>query len=460
MLAIMPYIAIVVTLLTAWAIVKKYNPQTTLLFAGLVLISLSALAGVTDLLPKGAKSTGSIVFDIVEVYTQISMRQISGIGFLILMAGGFSAYMEQIGAGDKLVQICIEPLRRFKNPYILLGMAFLVGHAIGLVLPSASGLAMLLIVAMFPLLVGLGISKISAAATIGCTLCMSYAPTSPMGLLSSRTAEIEPIIYLVKYQLPVAIPAIVTVTVALVVVMRYFDIKEGLAGGEISEEDRKKAEELAKGVPAFYAILPLMPLILLIIFSPLVMKTIVLPTPTAMIIGWIFAMLVDIVRHRSLQKVFNDGMAMFRGMGSQLVITVSLVFVAEYFATGLKTSGLVSLFIETSKNLGMGIVGTTILLSLCIGLITILTGSGVAALSSLIGLAPTVSASLGGSALSMIVPMQFAAEMLRPLSPVTAVIIIVAGAAGVSPLMIVKRTAIPCVIGMIVVFAANIIFLS
>jgi DcuC family C4-dicarboxylate transporter len=191
-----------------------------------------------------------------------------------------------------------------------------------------------------------------------------------------------------------------------------------------------------------------------------VWKTIVLPTPTAMIIGWIFAMLVDMIRCRSIRKVFDDGMAMFRGMSAQLVVTVSLVFVAEYFATGLQTTGLVSLFINTAESMGLGIVGTTILLSLCIGLITIMTGSGVAALSSLIGLAPTVSASLGGSALSMIVPMQFAAEMLRPISPVTAVIIIVAGAAGVSPMVLITRTVIPCCIGMVVIFLANIFFLS
>jgi DcuC family C4-dicarboxylate transporter len=460
MAAIMPYLAMLIAALAAWAIVKKYNPQMTLLFAGLVMVTLSALAGVADILPKGSKPTGSAVFDIIEVYTLISIKQISGIGFLILMAGGFSAYMEKIGAGDKLVQICIEPLRRFRNPYILLGMAFLVGHAIGLVLPSASGLAMLLVVAMYPLLVGLGISKISASTAIGCTLCMSYAPTSPMGLLAARTGEVEPIVYLIKYQLPVALPAIIAVTVALVVFMRYFDAREGLLGGDISPEDRKKADELARGIPAFYAVLPLLPLILLIVFSPLVWKTIVLPTPTAMIIGWIFAMLVDMIRCRSIRKVFDDGMAMFKGMSTQLMVTVSLVFVAEYFATGLKTTGLVNLFINSAKNMGLGLTGTTILLSLCIGLVTIMTGSGVAALSSLVGLAPTVSASLGGSALSMIVPMQFASEMLRPISPVSAVIIIVAGAAGVSPMALVKRTVIPCCIGMAVIVIANILFLS
>lgn len=454
----MPYLAILITIGTGWAIVKRYNAHMVLLFSGLILISLSVMGGVSALLPGGTKSTGFVLFDIFELLRVISMRQISGIGFLILVAGGFSTYMERIGAADKLVQICIHPLRRFKNPYLVLGLSFLVGHALGVVVPSAAGLAMLLVVAMFPLLTGLGLSGSSAAAIIGCTLCMSYAPTSPMGLLAAKTANVTPVVYLIKYQLPIALPAAVAVAVAHVFVQRHFDRQEGIAGD--MEAAEKAAEAKAVDVPACYALFPLVPLVLLIIFSPLVMKTIVLDTSTAMLIGWVVAMLVDFARRRSITKVLEDGMYLFNGMGSMLTSVVSLIFVAEFFASGLRLTGLIDLLITSAKSGGMGITGTTIMLSLCIGLITVLTGSGVAALASLIGLAPAVSASFGGEAISMVVPMQFAAEMLRPLSPVAGVMIIVAGAAKVTPMALVKRTAIPCTIGMAVIFLMNILLFS
>lgn len=50
--------------------------------------------------------------------------------------------------------------------------------------------------------------------------------------------------------------------------------------------------------------------------------------------------------------------------------------------------------------------------------------------------------------------------MLRAMSPVAGVIIAVAGAAGVSPMAIVRRTWIPMIAGMITVMIADFVFLS
>lgn len=56
--------------------------------------------------------------------------------------------------------------------------------------------------------------------------------------------------------------------------------------------------------------------------------------------------------------------------------------------------------------------------------------------------------------------MQFASGMLRAMSPVAGVIIAVAGAAGVSPMAIVRRTWIPMIAGMLTIIVANYIFLG
>ncbi|WP_337998252.1 C4-dicarboxylate transporter DcuC [Oleispirillum naphthae] len=460
MLPIIPYIAIAGTALTAWAIIKKYNVNITLLFAGLGLNLLAILGGASKILPASQKSTGFIGFDLFDLLRTISIHQVSHIGFLILVAGGFATYMERIGASSKLVQICIRPLRYFKNRYLLLGGAFLLGHALVVVVPSAAGLAMVLVVSMYPLLVtGLGVSKASAAAIIGTTCCMSYAPSSAMAILGSRTVGVDLIVYLVKYQLPVALCAVAVITIAHVIVQSYFDRKEGAAQGSATdaEQERKFAEKCAH-IPVYYALFPIFPLVLIGIFNKLVSKTIVLDISTALFIGWTFAMCVDMLRFRDIRKTFDDGMHMFKGMGGVLTTVVSLIFVAQLFAAGLSNTGLVSLMIDGAKSSGMGLTGTTIILSLCIGLIAILTGSGVAAFSALAGLAPTVAASFGHAGISMIIPMQFAAEMLRPVSPVAGVIVIVAGVAGVGTMDIVKRTAIPCALGMVAVLIGNMLF--
>ncbi|MDR1827764.1 MAG: C4-dicarboxylate transporter DcuC, partial [Methylobacteriaceae bacterium] len=174
-----------------------------------------------------------------------------------------------------------------------------------------------------------------------------------------------------------------------------------------------------------------------------------------MIIGWFLAVVVDMARNMSVQKAFDDSMAMFSGMGSILTGVVSLIFVADFFSTGLQASGLVTMLMDAAKASNTGVTGSTVVLSGCVGFISLLTGSGVAALTSLVGLVPPLASSLGGDPGSMILPIQFASEMIRPISPVAGVIIIVAGAAKVSPIAIAKREAIPMSIGMIAVLVLN-----
>ena len=91
--------------------------------------------------------------------------------------------------------------------------------------------------------------------------------------------------------------------------------------------------------------------------------------------------------------------------------------------------------------MGLGLNGMTAVLTAVVGIVTFLTGSGVGAFSSFalwLLMLPAVWAVLFAAA--FVTPMQFASGMLRAMSPVAGVIIAVAGAAGVSPMAIVRRT--------------------
>ena len=91
-----------------------------------------------------------------------------------------------------------------------------------------------------------------------------------------------------------------------------------------------------------------------------------------------------------------------------------------------------------------------VVLSAVIGTVTVLTGSGVAAFTSLGQIVPDVAAGMGVDGISMMLMMHTAAEMLRAMSPVAGVVIIVAGFAKVDPLTMVKRTSIPILVGYVV----------
>lgn len=105
-------LAIIIVFLTGWGVYKKYNVNIVLLFAGLSLNLVAICFGVEDILPKGAKSTGFIGFDLFEQLRLIARSQLASTGLIMLVAGGFATYMDAMGASDKLVTACLKPLKK------------------------------------------------------------------------------------------------------------------------------------------------------------------------------------------------------------------------------------------------------------------------------------------------------------------------------------------------------------
>ncbi|MFU0842789.1 MAG: putative cryptic C4-dicarboxylate transporter DcuD [Burkholderia sp.] len=454
MTAIMPWIGILVTIAAGYLLIKRYQTHMVLLFSGLAILLCAIALGNPSFLPKGAKPSGLQFFDLFTLLKAIGTKQCSGIGFLIMTAGGFAAYMDRIGAARSLVNICVQPLARLKAPYLVLALGYLVGQILVTVIPSAAGLAMLLLVALFPILKGVGASPAAAAAVIGSTAGITFAPTAGTANLAAKVAGLDPIIYFVQYQLPVAVPALIAIAAAHYFVQRYFDRRNDDVYSEAPTAAAKPDAD-APQAPAWYALFPVLPIVLLIIFSKLVVSSIKLDTVAALFMVWIFAVVVELIRSRSLKKVFKDAMAMFQSMGKMFTGIVSLIICAEFFATGLRVSGLIDVLINSAQGVGAGMNFMTVILSAIVGVVTFLTGSGVGAYSSFATLAPDVASGLGGAVTALVTPMQFASGLIRAMSPVAGVIIAVAGAAGVSPMAIVRRNAVPMLIGMAVTLIVN-----
>ena len=80
-------------------------------------------------------------------------------------------------------------------------------------LTSASGLALLLMVTIFPILIGLGVSRLAATAAVASTLCFDWSPSDVGTILSAETAGLDPVIYWTDYQVPIVLVAFVVVGV-------------------------------------------------------------------------------------------------------------------------------------------------------------------------------------------------------------------------------------------------------
>lgn len=447
-------IGMIVTVLAAWFIIKNYQPQTVLLLAGLSLLLITAVFFPEQSILYGkAKSIGWVGGDIFAFVKESLTTQVAGIGLIIMAAGGFADYMDHIKASNSMVNLCIKPLQMIKAPYLILAIGYILSQLLHVAISSAAGLAMLLLVTFFPVLVRLGVSKAAAASMIGMSAFMDLGPAVGTANLAAKHAGMETAVYFAHYQLPVATGVMLAVAVLIFFTARYFDAKDGHIVTQLQVE-QPTSEDTAK-VPAFYAFLPVFPVILVIVFSPLVISNIKVDVVTAMIIGTLLAFFCELLVRRDFKTACKGIQVFFKGMGTMFTSIVSLLVCADVFAQGLQIIGAVDFIIHTVQAAGFGFGNMTIVMALLVCVTAALTGSGVAAFFSFSGLAPGIAAKFGESAVSMILPMQLMAGMGRSISPVAGVIIAVSKAGECSPFMIVRRTLIPAVGGMITMLVLN-----
>ncbi|MEX2941654.1 C4-dicarboxylate transporter DcuC [Serratia sp. JSRIV001] len=447
-------IGMIVTVLAAWFIIKNYQPQTVLLLAGLSLLLITAVFFPEQSILYGkAKSIGWVGGDIFAFVKESLTTQVAGIGLIIMAAGGFADYMDHIKASNSMVNLCIKPLQMIKAPYLILAIGYILSQLLHVAISSAAGLAMLLLVTFFPVLVRLGVSKAAAASMIGMSAFMDLGPAVGTANLAAKHAGMETAVYFAHYQLPVATGVMLAVAVLIFFTARYFDAKDGHIVTQ-QQVEQSTSEDTAK-VPAFYAFLPVFPVILVIVFSPLVISSIKIDVVTAMIIGTLLAFFCELLVRRDFKTACKGIQVFFKGMGTMFTSIVSLLVCADVFAQGLQIIGAVDFIIHTVQAAGFGFGNMTIVMALLVCVTAALTGSGVAAFFSFSGLAPGIAAKFGESAVSMILPMQLMAGMGRSISPVAGVIIAVSKAGECSPFMIVRRTLIPAVGGMITMLVLN-----
>lgn len=463
--------ALASVVLLVFMLIKKVNAHMTLLLTGLILLSLAQIFHLGPILEKGSLHFG--FFDIFQVVNQKMSENMAGLGLTLMCIAGFSAYMDHVDASYALFKVFEKPLKKLKSPSTLLIVSYLIIQVMVLFIPSHAGLALLLMVTLYPLLVRSGVSKLSALSIIGICQFIDHGPGSGNVIMAAQKANIDPANYFVHYQLPTTIPIIIAVAITLYYTNRYFDKKEGFAFN--NDDIQKELDEVSqkdgnsKKPPKIYALLPIIPLVLILGFSS-VLDSILLVlgltteeaikagaatairmnVPVAMMISTFIAILFEIIRHRSVIETLNSIMIFFKGMGHLFVITVSLIVCGQVFASGLISVGFVDTLIEFAKNAGFGVMAIIIAVSLLLMVCAFLMGSGNAAFFSFAPLIPSIAKSFGVETITMIVPIQIMTGFGRCISPIAPAILAISAIAKVSPLQVVKRTLIPMIVAGIV----------
>ena len=445
-------IGLIAIVLVAYYIVKGYSATGVLMFGGLVLLFISVLMG-HSILPEGVKSTGSTYFDILEYVKYLLGNRGGGLGLMIMVLCGFSVYMTHLGANDVVVKLVSKPLKNIRSPYILMVFAYFLACLMSFAVSSATGLGVLLMATLFPVMVNVGISRGAAAAICASPISIILSPTSGDVVLSAEISKIPLGEFAFGTALPVSIFAILGIAVAHFFWQRYLDKKEGV------QVERINADEIKTTAPNYYAILPLLPIIGVLIFDGkwgLPNLHIV----TVMVLCFIITATVDFLRSFNAKQTFDNLIVAYRGMADAFAGVVMLLVAAGVFAQSLSTIGFITNLIASAQSFG----GSAFFMMLVLAVITILatmaTGSGNAAFYAFAELIPTLATQMGVNPAFLTIPMLQASNLGRGLSPVSGVVVAVSGMGKISPFEIVKRMSVPMLVGFICVIIGTEIFVS
>ncbi|VDY65314.1 Putative cryptic C4-dicarboxylate transporter DcuD [Shimwellia blattae] len=253
-------IGVLVIVGVARYIIKGYSATGVLFIGGLVLMLISVLMG-HDILPAGTQSTGLRAMDILEYIKILLMSRGGDLGMMIMMLCGFAAYMSYIGANDMVVKLASKPLNYINSPYLLMVAAYFLACLMSLAVSSATGLGVLLMATLFPVMVNVGISRGAAAAICASPAAIILSPTSGDVVLAAKAAEMPLVDFAFKTTLPISIAAIISMAIAHFFWQKYLDKKENVS------HEMLEASEIETNAPSFYAILPFTPIIGVLIFD-------------------------------------------------------------------------------------------------------------------------------------------------------------------------------------------------
>lgn len=417
----MVWIGAIIVILTFAAIIKKYETRMVLFAAGLLMCIIGG--------------------DMNSAITAFTKTMVHGsLVPVICTVMGFSFVMKLTECDRHLITSLSGVLTKAKM--ILIPVAILLTWWINIAIPSAAGCSAAVGAILIPTLIGAGVHPAMAgSAVLAGTWGSAISPGSSHNPFVAKLAGVD-VMTVIMNEATAAIIASFVVIIALTAIS--IIKKEG------PNEDRRLALEKAgadkqENMPAFKvnplkALVPLVPLIMLVLGSKDIGWLPPVGVPLAMLTGTVLALLVTMSNPQEVTKKFFDG------MGSAYGSVMGLIIAAAVFTQGMQLIGLTGSLIDIMKGSESiakiaGAFGPFIIAILC--------GSGDAAALAFNGAITPHAANFGMTIMDLGSLAQMAGAIGRSMSPVAGAAIICAQLANVSPIELSKRNAIPMLLGVI-----------
>ena len=466
---VMYLVAIAAVAVVVFMLIKKMDIKISLFLIGILLMYVAMLMGKPIAFSDFA-SSGVAWLDPFKVVGDQFVSTLTSAGFVMLILGGYTAYMSRIGANEVTVSVLSKPLGHIKSAYVLVPITFLLGNLLSLVVPSASNLAIILLATLYPVMRQAGMSTLSAAAVVATSATIIPTPLGSDNVaIAAELANTEAFAgitsseYVFRYHALVSIPTLLLMAIIHYFWQRFMDKRGGAAMVDDGEIELAEVKEIEGGTlyRVVYGILPLLPIIMLLVVFAITSITgfdIDISVQLASILSFVIAIICEFVRTRDARKTLDDTESFFKGMGGAMPV-VALLVAASVFVVGLQSIGLIDALQNAMTGIqggGLGFVLPLLLVGLT-ALIVILSGSGTALFFAMVPLMVPLAAAAGINVLAVSIPMGLAGNLLRAVSPVSAVVMIVAGTTKKSPLEIVRRTSVPMISGVVIMFILSMI---
>ena len=437
-------ICLIIIAITGILLMKRYQPQPILIGMGILMMFIAYEGNWIHAILDESQTTGILAFDAMDIVRITTSENVVSLGLMIMTCAGYAKYMEHIGAGTRLAHTFIKPLYRLNRPYIVLALMFLLNMGLSICVPNPLSLALLMMVTIYPVLLRLGVSPIGAAAVIATGHLMDVGPGAVSTLLIAKTLNIPVPNYFVGYQLRLYFLVAVMTAVAHFLWQRYRDRLDG----PMDVGDCESIPEAPIG-PKIYMIFPLLPLCFILGFSQYGLPGVKMNVTLAMMLAFGIALLAELIRHRNLRTVLKSTTVFFEGMGNQFSYAVTLIIGGQVFAQGLVSLGLIDSLVSALQTLSLNSVGLTSVMGGGMLGLSMVTGSNVAPLFTLVPLVPDIVSNLGLDPITTMLGMQNGASLGLFLSPISPVMVGVAGVAHIKSMDLLKRTSVPVLVALI-----------
>ena len=420
-MSLLEWLAIAVTILTVYALIKRLETRLVLFTAGFVLclVSMDPLSALNSF----AKSMTN---------NSLVMAICSSMGF---------AFIANYTQCDRsLVHYLASPIRGLG--VFLIPICTAVTFFINIAIPSAAGCAAAVGSTLIPVMLRAGIKPAAAAAAVmGGTIGSYLSPGTSHNPFVAEMAGIDVMDFIAFHAMWSILCGVIVVVGLLVVCVVLGDHK-----GSKSEADaavQNDANDNFKPNP-LKAIMPLVPITILVVGN-VWLPVIKMGVAQAMVLGAVITLLVGFAFDRTNPQEFSK--QFFNGMGKGYADVMGIIIAAGVFAAGLRATGLIDTFVDVLKHsndiarwggsLGPWIMGT-------------ITGSGDAATMAF-NEAVTPHAPEFGMEIKALGALAFLTGALgRTMSPIAGAMVVVSGIAMANPMDVAKRTALPCTIAVFV----------